>query len=89
MQFNKAAVLFTVALFIKNSIILKRNFKFSVSWFISYAINKFLDEIVKEMINPENQRNTVDNYDQNFIHIAKMSGELRVFITIWGVPEEK
>ena len=28
---------------------LRRNYKFSVSWFISYAINKYLDIIVKKM----------------------------------------
>ena len=68
---------------------LKRNFKFSVSWFITFAIINYLDDIVKEMTEPGNQGNIMDNYDQNFIYIAKSYGKIQGFITLWGVPEEK
>lgn len=66
---------------------MKRNYKFSVSWLVSYAIINYLDEIMKEIT--DNENNNVDNYDQNFIHIVKMYGGIRGFITLWGVPEEK
>ncbi len=75
--------------FYEKAIDSRRNFKFSVSWFIAYAIVNYLDEIVKEMTDPENKGNMQDNYDHNFVYIAKTFGGIRGFITIYGVPEEK
>ena len=68
---------------------LKRNYKFSVSWLISFAIVEYLDDILNEMATPENQKKIMDNYDQNYIYIAKMYGKIPVFIAMWGVPEKK
>ena len=62
---------------------------FSVSWFLSFAIFNYIDEIVKELNNTEIQENILDNYDQNFIYMARMFGGIKGFLTLWGVPEEK
>ena len=67
----------------------RRNFKFSVSWFISFAIVHYLDEIVKKLSNPDSCDNVMDNYHRNFVYISKMLDDIQVFITILGFPEEK
>ncbi len=39
--------------FYEKALDLRRNFMYSVSWFIACAIDNFLDELVEEMLNPE------------------------------------
>jgi hypothetical protein len=66
---------------------LKRNFKFSVSWFITYAIANYLDSIVGELLDSTNNKIIMDNYDHNFIHIIQNYGNIKGFLTLWGVPD--
>jgi hypothetical protein len=75
--------------FYKKALDLRRNFKFSVSWFIAYAIRNYLDELVEEMLNPKDPENIADNYNQNSVYIARLLGDVQVFISMLGFPEEK
>ncbi len=68
---------------------LRRNLKFSVSWFIAYAIKNYLNELVFDLINTDNTKVTPDNYARNFVYITKMLGTIPLYISILGVPELK
>ncbi len=75
--------------FYEKALDLRRNFKYSVSWFIAYAIEHFLDELVEEMLNPEYPELIADNYNRNSVYIARLLGDVQVFISMLGFPEEK
>ncbi len=75
--------------FYEKALDLRRNFKYSVSWFIAYAIENFLDELVDEMLNPEDPELIADNYNRNSVYIARLLGDVQVFISMLGFPEEK
>ncbi len=68
---------------------LRRNFKFSVSWLIGFAIRNYLDELVYDLSNPRNHKKILDNYEQNFVYIARMPDNVHVFISILGFPKLK
>ncbi len=68
---------------------LRRNFKFSVSWFIAFAIRNYLDELVYDLSNPRNHEKILDNYERNFMYITRMLGTVPLFISILGFPELK
>ncbi len=68
---------------------LRRNFKFSVSWFIAFAIKYYLDELVYDLSNPRDTKKILDNYERNFVYITKMLGNVPLFISILGFPESK
>jgi hypothetical protein len=75
--------------FYEKALDLRRNYKFSVSWFIAYGILNYLDEIVENLLNPENKRKIEDNYDRNYVYIHRKLGNIPAFIAIWGIPKEK
>ena len=75
--------------FYEKALDFRRNFKFSVSWLISFAVMNYLDEIVENMSNPDNHDSIMDNYHRNFVYISKMLGGIHVFVTMMGIPEEK
>jgi hypothetical protein len=66
---------------------LRRNFKFSVSWFIAYGICEYLDDIVEGILNPKSKAK--DNYDRDYTYKAKKFGKIRIFIAIWNIPRLK
>jgi hypothetical protein len=68
---------------------LRRHFKFSVSWFIAFAITNYLDELVNELKNPKNCEKPMDNYTGDYAYISKMVGSKRVFITMLDTRREK
>jgi hypothetical protein len=68
---------------------LRRHFKFSVSWFIAFAITNYLDELINELMNPEDYEKIMDNYTGDYVYISKMVGSKRVFITILDTRREK
>ncbi len=49
----------------------------------------FLDELVDEMLNPEDPEIIADNYNRNSVYIARLLGDVQVFISMLGFPEEK
>jgi hypothetical protein len=69
-------------LFYEKDLVLRRNFKFSFSWFIAFAIVNYLDELVYELRNPKNCDKVLYNYTRDYVYISKMVGSKRVFITI-------
>jgi hypothetical protein len=68
---------------------LRRNCKFSVSWFIAYAIKNYLDELIFDLSNSEVAKEDADNYVRNFVYCAKMIGTIPLYISVFGVPEMK
>jgi hypothetical protein len=66
---------------------LRRNFKYSVSRLIAYAIDKYLDEIVEELLNSGSK--VEDNYDRDYTYKAKKFGKIRIFISVWNLPRLK
>jgi hypothetical protein len=68
---------------------MRRFFKCSVSFIISFAIFKYLDEIVERIKDSENSNRIMDNYPSNYIFISKMYNGIQGFTIIWGVPEQK
>jgi hypothetical protein len=68
---------------------LRRNYKFSVSWFIAFAIRNYLDELVAELTNPRDPEKILDNYDWNSVYITRMLGNIPLFISVLGFPELK
>ncbi len=68
---------------------LRRNFKFSVSWFIAFAIRNYLDELVEILSNSKDTKLILDNYDRNFVYISRMLGSVRLFISLLGYPGDK
>ncbi len=75
--------------FYEKALDLRRNFKFSVSWFIAFGIINYLNELVNEMSNPKNPEKIMDNYDRNSVYIARMLGGVQVFISMLGYPKLK
>jgi hypothetical protein len=68
---------------------MRRSYKFSVSWFLAFAVSHFLDDMINEMLNPEKKNIKVDNYDHNFTHISQKYNNFQVFISIWGKMNKK
>ncbi len=68
---------------------LRRHFKFSVSWFIAFAIINYLDELVNDLCNSGNRKKILDNYASNYVYISKMTGSIRVFITMMDTRSKK
>jgi hypothetical protein len=68
---------------------LRRHFKYSVSWFIAFAIVNYLDELVNELKNPGNSENIPDNYVRDYAYISEMLGSFRVFLTIMDTQRRK
>jgi hypothetical protein len=65
---------------------LRRNCKFSVSWFIAFAIKNYLDKLIFDLSNTEVTKEGTYNYVRNFLYIAKMIGTIPVYISVLGVP---
>jgi hypothetical protein len=68
--------------FYEKDLVLRRNFKFSFSWFIAFAITNYLDELVYELRNSKDCDKVVDNYVQDYAYISEMLGSIRIFITM-------
>jgi hypothetical protein len=68
---------------------LRRHYKFSVSWFIAFAIVNYLDELVDDLKNPEDCDKVLDNYVQDYAYISEMLGSIRIFITMMDTRMEK
>jgi hypothetical protein len=68
---------------------LKRHFKFSVSWFIAFAIVNYLDEIVNDLKNPGKSEILLDNYVKDYAYISEMVGSVRVFLTMMDTLSQK
>ncbi len=64
----------------------RRHFKFSVSWFIAFAIIHYLDELVSDLLNNEDN---LDNYSGDYVYISEMVGSIRVFLTMMGTKSKK
>ncbi len=64
----------------------RRHFKFSVSWFIAFAIIHYLDELVSDLINSEDN---LDNYMRDYAYISEMAGSIRVFLTMMDTKSKK
>lgn len=60
---------------------LKKLYKFSVSFFISIAIEQYLDELIIEL----NQYKSSDNYSSNYILIHSKSGSFNMISLIWDM----
>jgi hypothetical protein len=73
--------------FYEKALDLRRNFKYSVSWFIAFAIENYLDDLVYEMLNPKDPEKILDNYDRNSVYIARLQGDVQVFISMLGFPD--
>jgi hypothetical protein len=76
-------------LFYEKDLVLRRNFKFSFSWFIAFAIVNYLDELVYELRNPKDCDKVLYNYKRDYVYISKMVGSIRVFITMMDTRREK
>jgi hypothetical protein len=76
-------------LFYEKDLVLRRNFKFSFSWFIAFAINNYLDELVYELRNPKDCDKVLDNYVQDYAYISEMLGGIRIFITMMDTRRGK
>ncbi len=68
---------------------LRRNFKFSVSWLIGFAIKHYLDELVYDLSNPRDDEKVLDNYARNFVYITRMVDSVPLFISILGFPDHE
>ncbi len=68
---------------------MRRNFKYSVSWFVVYGIDNFLDEILDEFTGTGDYENKTVNYEQNFLAISDVYGNVQGFCSFWGIPEKK
>ncbi len=75
--------------FYEKALDLRRHFKFSVSWFIAFAIMYYLDELISDLSNPENSEKNMDNYLRDYAYISKMIGSKSVFITILETEGKK
>ncbi len=75
--------------FYEKALDLRRHFKFSVSWFIAFAIFNYLDELVKDLSNSGNREKILDNYVKDYVYISKMVGGMRVFITMMKTQSKK
>jgi hypothetical protein len=75
--------------FYEKALDLRRHYKYSVSWFISYAIMEYLDDIVGKLLNPENRKKIWDNYDRNYIYISREYENIHTFTVSWGFVKEK
>ncbi len=68
---------------------LRRNFKFSVSLLIGFAIRHYLDELVYDLSNPRDHKKILDNYARNFVYITRMLDTVPLYISILGFPDLK
>jgi hypothetical protein len=68
---------------------LRRNCKFSVSFFVAFLINSFLDELIKRLNEPNGYQKILDNYPRSFMYIPRFFDDVEGYITLWDVPGEK
>jgi hypothetical protein len=74
--------------FYEKALDLRRNYKFSVSRLIAYAVDNYLDDIIEKMLNPENKDKIEDNYDRDYSYKAQKIGKMRIFKMIWNFSEK-
>ncbi len=77
------------SLFYEKVLDLRRHFKFSVSWFVAFAIINYLDELVNDLINSGNSAKSMDNYTGNYVYISEIIGNMLVFITMIKTQNKK
>jgi hypothetical protein len=75
--------------FYEKALDLRRHFKFSVSWFIAFAIVNYLDELVSDLKNPGSREKILVNYARDYAYISEMSGTIRVFLTMMDTRSQK
>jgi hypothetical protein len=75
--------------FYEKALDLRRHCKFSVSWFVAFAIVNYLDELVNELKNSGNSENILDNYVSDYAYISEMVVGYRVFLTIMDTQSKK
>jgi hypothetical protein len=68
---------------------LRRHFKFSVSWFIAFAIVNYLDELIYDLNNSGNSENILDNYVRDYVYFSEMVDSKRIFVTILDTQAKK
>ncbi len=68
---------------------LRRHFKFSVSWFVAFAIINYLDELVNDLNHSGNSAKNLDNYTGDYVYISEMAGSILVFITMMETQSNK
>ncbi len=68
---------------------LRRHFKYSVSWFIAFAIKYYLDELISDLKNPGKSENTPVNYAGDYVYFSEMAGSFRVFLTMMDTHSKK
>ncbi len=68
---------------------LRRHFKFSVSWFVAFAIINYLDELVNDLSNSGNSAKNIDNYTRGYVYISEIVGSILVFITMMETQNKK
>lgn len=64
---------------------MRKLFKLSVSLIISYAIDKYLEELINELF----EGKAGDNYSSNYILFYTKSDYLTYITLVWGMLEEK
>ncbi len=68
---------------------LRRHFKYSVSWFIAFAIKYYLDELISDLKNPGKNENNMVNYTGDYVYFSEMAGSIRVFLTMMDTQSKK
>ncbi len=68
---------------------LRRHFKYSVSWFIAFAIKYYLDELISDLKNPKKNENILVNYMGDYVYLSEMVGSFRVFLTMMETQSKK
>jgi hypothetical protein len=65
---------------------MRKFYKMSVSFILAYAVMKYINEVVNELLN--GNKNT-DNYSyRNYIFIKTTSNETICWQIYWGVPQK-
>ena len=65
---------------------MRKFFKMSVSFILAYAVRRYLDEIINELLHGSNN---TDNYCyRNYIFIKKTIDEIICWEIYWGIPKK-
>lgn len=65
---------------------MRKFYKMSVSYILAYAVRRYLDEILSELVN--GNKNT-DNYIyKNYIFIKKIINGITCWQMYWGIPQK-
>jgi hypothetical protein len=75
--------------FYEKALDLRRHCKFSVSWFIAFAIVNYLDELLRDLKNPGKSEKIMDNYVRDYAYFSEMIGSVRVFLTMMDTQSQK